>query len=55
MIEALWLSPEDVVELTARTRWKAQCRALTGMGVQFKPNAVDRPLVGRALFVGTAP
>lgn len=49
-----WLDPEEVAELTARTRWKAQCRALAEMGVPFKPNAVGRPLVERAVIC-TAP
>lgn len=43
-----WLSPDEVVELTARTRWSAQCRALASMGVPFRPNAVGRPLVERS-------
>lgn len=43
-----WLSPEEVEELTAKTRWSAQCRALAAMGVPFTPNAVGRPLVERA-------
>lgn len=43
-----WLSPEEVEELTARTRWTAQCRVLAGMGVPFRPNAAGRPLVERA-------
>lgn len=43
-----WLTPEEVAELTARTRWSAQCRALATMGVPFRPNAVGRPLVERA-------
>lgn len=44
----LWLTPEEVHELTDRTRWSAQCRALASMGVPFKPNAAGRPLVERA-------
>lgn len=43
-----WLTPDEVAELTARRRWTAQCRALAGMGVPFRPNAVGRPLVERA-------
>lgn len=43
-----WLTPEEVTELTARSRWSAQCRALAAMGVPFRPNAVGRPLVERA-------
>jgi len=44
-----WLTPEEVTELTARSRWSAQCRALAAMGVPFRPNAVGRPLVERAV------
>jgi hypothetical protein len=47
----LWLAPEEVAELTARTRWTAQCRALAGMGIPFKPNAVGRPLVERSVVL----
>lgn len=43
-----WLSPEEVGELTARSRWTAQCRVLAAMGVPFRPNAAGRPLVERA-------
>lgn len=43
-----WLTPEEVTELTARSRWSAQCRALAAMGIPFRPNAVGRPLVERA-------
>lgn len=46
-----WLSPDEVVELTARQRWTAQCRVLARMGVPFTPNAVGRPLVERAAVV----
>lgn len=49
-----WLTPEEVCELTDKKRWTAQCRALAEMGVPFKPNAVGRPLVERAV-VCTAP
>lgn len=44
-----WLTPDEVEQLTARHRWTAQCRALASMGVPFKPNAVGRPLVERAV------
>jgi hypothetical protein len=43
----IWLSPEEVEELTDRFRWTAQCRALARMGVPFRPNAAGRPLVER--------
>lgn len=42
-----WLTPSEVETLTGKVRWKAQCRALAGMGVPFKLNAVGRPLVER--------
>lgn len=52
MGEALtWLTPAEVAELTARTRWSAQCRKLAEMGVPFRPNAVGRPLVERAVVL----
>jgi hypothetical protein len=50
-----WLTVEEVEELTARKRWTAQCRALAGMGVPFKPNAIGRPLVERATVFKAKP
>lgn len=46
-----WLTPAEVEELTARTRWTAQCRMLAQMGIPFRPNAVGRPLVERAVVL----
>jgi hypothetical protein len=46
-----WLSQDEVFDLTAKQRWKSQCRALAAMGVPFRPNAVGRPLVERAAVV----
>lgn len=46
------LSPETIIELTARKRWSAQCRALAAMGIPFRPNAVGRPLVKRVDYFG---
>jgi len=43
----MWLTPEEVVELTALKRWCAQRTALVRMGIQFIPNRVGRPLVAR--------
>ena len=43
-----WLTPEEVEELTDLKRWSAQSRALSRMGIPFRPNAVGRPLVERA-------
>jgi len=42
-----WLSNEEIIELTDKKRWSAQCRALASMGVPFLPNAAGRPLVLR--------
>ena len=50
-----WLTPDEVVELTARKRWSAQCKALAGMGVPFRPNAVGRPLVERSAVLSDKP
>jgi len=44
----VWLTPDEVHELTAKIRWSAQCRALAAMGIPFRPNAVGRPLVERS-------
>ncbi|AIC11361.1 DUF4224 domain-containing protein [Xylella fastidiosa subsp. sandyi] len=54
-VSNLWLSPEEVTELTARKKWAAQTRALISMGIPFKPNAVGRPLVERAAVMSTTP
>ena len=43
-----FLPPETIIELTARKRWSAQCRALAAMGIPFIANAVGRPLVERS-------
>jgi len=43
-----WLSPEEIIDLTARKRWSAQSKALADLGVPFMLNAVGRPLVERA-------
>lgn len=42
-----WLTPEEVWQLTERKTRSAQCRALSAMGVPFRPNAAGRPLVER--------
>ena len=47
----IWLSAEEVEELTALKRWSAQCRRLAQMGIPFLPNGVGRPLVERAVVV----
>jgi hypothetical protein len=43
-----WLTPEEIIELTARKRWTTQCLALAQMGIPFRPNFAGRPLVERA-------
>ena len=50
-----WLTPDEVVELTARQRWSAQCKMLAQMGIPFLPNAVGRPLVERAMVLQGGP
>jgi len=45
----LWLTPDEVIELTGKKRWPVQCRLLAGMGIPFRPNAAGRPLVERAV------
>lgn len=48
-----WLTNDEVVELTDKKRWSAQCRALAMMGVAFTPNAAGRPLVLRSEVIKT--
>lgn len=48
-----WLTPEEVQVLTARQRWRAQCRMLAAMSIPFRPNAVGRPLVERAAVLSS--
>lgn len=50
----LWLTPDEVAELTAYKRWGPQCKALAAMGVEFTPNRVGRPLVKRAAYESQA-
>lgn len=47
--EKMWLSPDDVAELTARKRWGAQRLALRRIGITFIVNAVGRPLVEKGV------
>ena len=54
-VSDLWLTPEEVAELTARKKWAAQCRALAAMRIPFRPNAVGRPLVERTAVSSGAP
>ncbi|WP_101927040.1 MULTISPECIES: DUF4224 domain-containing protein [Luteimonas] len=46
-----WLTPDEVVELTARQRYSAQCRMLARMGIPFLPNAIGRPLIERRVVL----
>lgn len=41
-VDSAWLTPEEVVELTARKRYSCQCRVLAEMGIPFLPNAIGR-------------
>lgn len=44
---ALFLSAEELVELTGRKRGKEQREALDSMGIRWKLNAAGDTLVGR--------
>jgi hypothetical protein len=43
----LWLTPTEIVELTATERWSLQCQRLETMGIPYLANAAGRPLVER--------
>lgn len=49
-----WLTTDEVVTLTGRKRWSAQCRALAKLGFRFTANAAGRPLVPRDAVLGAA-
>lgn len=52
-IEPLFLTPKEVAELTGFKRNKNQAMRLAEMGIPFIPNAAGRPIVARAIFIGT--
>ena len=51
--EPLFLTPKEVAELTGFKRNKNQAMRLAEMGIPFIPNAAGRPIVARAIFIGT--
>lgn len=52
-MEPLFLTAEEVAELTGYKRHKNQAVRLAEIGIPFIPNAAGRPIVTRAIFVGT--
>ena len=44
-MSAMFLSTEDVTELTGKCRYKAQVRALAMMGVKYTVRPDGRPIV----------
>ncbi|GAB2798851.1 hypothetical protein GCM10027040_27180 [Halomonas shantousis] len=46
-IEPLFLTPEELEQLTGRKRSKEQRETLDSMGIRWKPNASGDTLVGR--------
>ena len=43
----LFLSPAELVELTGKTRYRAQMKALNSMRIPYVLNAANRPIVAR--------
>ena len=52
-IEPLFLTAAEVEDLTGYKRFKKQAVRLAEIGIPFTPNAAGRPIVTRAIFVGT--
>ena len=44
----MFLTPNEVVALTGRKRWRAQARTLEGMGLRYTLSAAGRPVVLQA-------
>lgn len=47
---SLCLTHEELVEVTKKTKYSAQFRALRKMGIDSKPRADGSPLVDRAVY-----
>ena len=45
---SVWLTPNEVAELTDCKRRSSQCKRLSEMSIPFRPNYAGRPLVERA-------
>ena len=51
--EPLFLTADEVETLTGYKRHKNQAIRLAEIGIPFTPNAAGRPIVARAIFIGT--
>lgn len=49
---SLFLTKEEIVTLTARTKRSLQIEQLRKMGIQFFVNAMNAPVVARAVIEG---
>jgi len=54
MTDPIWLTPDELHQLTGRKRWSAQARALASAQIPFRLNTQGRPLVERSAVVTTA-
>lgn len=52
---SIFLTPEEMAELTAYKRHGKQIAALRAMGIPCTVNAAGRPIVARALFESVPP
>ncbi|MGY3041608.1 hypothetical protein ACVWWQ_003241 [Rhodanobacter sp. TND4EL1] len=46
--QSVWLTPDEVAELTECSRRSTQCLRLAKMGIPFRENFAGRPLVERS-------
>ncbi|XXQ68972.1 DUF4224 domain-containing protein [Neisseriaceae bacterium B1] len=47
-MESIFLNKAELVELTGKSRFKAQIRVLSDLRIPFVVNAASRPVVARA-------
>lgn len=53
MPDPIWLTPDELHQLTGRKRWSAQARALASAQIPFRLNTQGRPLVERSAVITT--
>ncbi len=50
MVGPIYLTDEEIEEITGKRRYRAQARALARMGIECRVRPDGRPIVSRAAF-----
>ena len=50
MASPIYLTPQEVADITGKQRYRAQVHALAGMGIHFLTRPDGRPIVSRLAF-----